>query len=60
MCGSCGQKYNGLNQNRAHRQLVRYRNLRGGKREVVQETPSEVKPPEPEKPVSTEEKKDHQ
>lgn len=54
MCGSCGQKYRGLSQNRANRPLVRYRRVRGGKREIV--PPTKIKPVETE--VPTEEKKE--
>lgn len=55
MCSSCGQKYRGLSGNKAHRNLTRYRRVRGGKREVV--PPPEVKQPVSEVEVPAESKK---
>lgn len=57
MCSSCGQKYRGLSQRRASDRLVRYRRLRGGRKEVVRPDPSiEVKKSETVETVSTTEK----
>lgn len=58
MCGSCGQKYRGLSGNRSHRQLTRYRRLRGGKKEVVPDASTKVLESQVVTPVPTEEKKE--